>query len=30
LKVETNEKDKKAFALERDRVLRPDELKKAF
>lgn len=30
LKTETNAKDKKAYALEKDRVLRPDELKKAF
>lgn len=30
LKTEVNEKDKKAFALQRDRVLRPDEVKRAF
>lgn len=30
LKMEVNEKDKKAVTLERDRVLRPDEVKRAF
>lgn len=30
LKTEINEKDKKAFALQRDRVLRPDEVRRAF